>query len=405
MRLEDYWGVGPKTADLLASELGVERAVEAIESADGRALVDAGLSRGRATRILRHAGGGEGMAVLATRDARDVYKSLVELAAGHALTDAAADRVRVLTPLRSREAMEARLDEVLEAVDSWRGLDGPTRRAVEAAYDEYGTGGERAAVETAMALQDAGVEGGVFAGVAALDRDTLAGAAEALSAFDGDAVAEGVDDRLDDLRATLAAVEELELDPAATLEAVRSEGVGRTEEFREMFLRYVTDETGASAGDVRESMPADAVDAADFVAATLRELSADYRERVADREEQVEEELRETVEGSRETVEAAVEATETVALRCSLARFAIAYDLVRPDIVADRDVLAVRGARNLDLVAGDASVQPVDYAVGDHGLDGLPSGDRVAVLTGANSGGKTTLLETLCSVALLAHMG
>jgi len=34
-----------------------------------------------------------------------------------------------------------------------------------------------------------------------------------------------------------------------------------------------------------------------------------------------------------------------------------------------------------------------------------PTGDRVTVLTGANSGGKTTLLETLCAVALLTSMG
>ncbi|TVT95930.1 hypothetical protein [Haloferax volcanii] len=48
MRLEDYWGVGPKTSDRLESALGREGAVAAIESADVRALVDAGVTRGRA---------------------------------------------------------------------------------------------------------------------------------------------------------------------------------------------------------------------------------------------------------------------------------------------------------------------------------------------------------------------
>ncbi len=33
MRLEEYWGIGPKTSELLTEELGVERAIEAIESA------------------------------------------------------------------------------------------------------------------------------------------------------------------------------------------------------------------------------------------------------------------------------------------------------------------------------------------------------------------------------------
>ena len=31
MRLEDYWGIGPKTSELLAEELGVERAIRAIK--------------------------------------------------------------------------------------------------------------------------------------------------------------------------------------------------------------------------------------------------------------------------------------------------------------------------------------------------------------------------------------
>jgi dsDNA-specific endonuclease/ATPase MutS2 len=70
----------------------------------------------------------------------------------------------------------------------------------------------------------------------------------------------------------------------------------------------------------------------------------------------------------------------------------------------------VANARNLFL---DGDVQPVTYAVGDHTLDAAgadpgplpPTGDRVSVLTGANSGGKTTLLETLCAVVLLTAMG
>ena len=68
--------------------------------------------------------------------------------------------------------------------------------------------------------------------------------------------------------------------------------------------------------------------------------------------------------------------------------------------------IAVENARNLALVAASGDVQPVTYAVGDHDrASEAPNGDRITVLTGANSGGKTTLLETLCQVVLLAHMG
>ena len=57
-------------------------------------------------------------------------------------------------------------------------------------------------------------------------------------------------------------------------------------------------------------------------------------------------------------------------------------------------------------MAASGDVQPVTYAVGDHDCASeAPNGDRIAVHTGANNGGKTTLLETLCQVVLLAHMG
>jgi len=40
MRLDDYWGVGPKTRRLLTEQLGVEAAVKAIESGDAAAKLE-----------------------------------------------------------------------------------------------------------------------------------------------------------------------------------------------------------------------------------------------------------------------------------------------------------------------------------------------------------------------------
>ncbi|USS41521.1 endonuclease MutS2 [Thermococcus aggregans] len=49
--------------------------------------------------------------------------------------------------------------------------------------------------------------------------------------------------------------------------------------------------------------------------------------------------------------------------------------------------------------------QPVSYVVGDIvNLDGT-KGERIVILTGANSGGKTSLLELIAQIAILAHMG
>ncbi len=103
------------------------------------------------------------MDLLATRDTRDVYKELLDLAEEYAVTADAADSIRVLTPLPTREAMAERLDDVLEARDTWADLSESDQRAVLDAFEEYDAGGgELAAVDVALALRDTGIESGVF---------------------------------------------------------------------------------------------------------------------------------------------------------------------------------------------------------------------------------------------------
>jgi len=77
MRLEGYWGVGPKTAAALREALGEADAIAAIQHADIRTLAEAGVPRGRAVRILRRANGTAGMDVLGTGDTRSVYDDLL----------------------------------------------------------------------------------------------------------------------------------------------------------------------------------------------------------------------------------------------------------------------------------------------------------------------------------------
>jgi len=412
MRLEEYWGIGPKTRELLIEQLGAEAAVEAIESADTRALVEVGLPRGRATRILRRAEGGEAMDVLATRDTRDVYKDILELAGEHAVTEASGDRIRILTPMTERSAMADRLDRVLEARDSWTAIDEATQATVLDAFEAFDDagGGQLASVRAAIDLLDAGVDEGVFEPLADLDRGDLDDAAAALVGLrgSGDGVGRGADDRLDSLRDALAAVEDMAAAPGTVVEELQASARG-TGEFHETFVDHVTTETAVDVSRVREAVPEGAADANDFVTSALRALAEDLRTAVDEREAAIVDELEDAIAGAREDIDAAVEAVDDIALYVSLARFALAYDLSRPTFV-DRETIAVADARNLSLVDAGGDVQPITYAVGDHGLDvatanAPPGDDRVAVLTGANSGGKTTLLETLCQVQLLAQMG
>jgi len=436
MRLEDYWGIGPKTSERLTEALGTERAIEAIESADVRALVDAGLHRGRATRILRRANGEAGIDVLATGDARSVYDDLLSLAADAALTAHAADRIRVLTPLLDRNAVEERLDRVVAARNAWAGLDEADREAVAdafAAYDEA-DGSELAAVETAVALREAGVTDGAFADVGALDGDRLRDAADALADVRGSIdpaggldggdieIASGADAELDRLREQLSTARDLADSAFDVLESVRDGSLRDFEALEAATIEHVARETGVEPATVRSAAPDEALDAADFVSGTLRELVVELEAAVDEREAAVAADIRERLgdepdadEDSGEadnddtTVARAATAVSDAAFLLSLGRFAAENEHVRPTLVDDG--IAVRGARN-PFLGGE--VQPVSYGVGSHSLaddpgvasaDAPPTGDRVSVLTGANSGGKTTLLETLCAVALLASMG
>ena len=409
MELQEYWGIGPKTEALLAEELGVGLAIAAIEAGDIRTLTEAGLGRGRATRILRHAHGGAAMDLLATRDSREVYKQLLEIASGYAVTADAADQIRVLTPLADRSAMETRLDTILQARDSWATLEETHRKTVLEAFDRYDeTSSERAAVRATLELRAAGLDEGAFAPIAGLDVETLERAQAALAGLGPDGrVTDGTDDRLDTLRDQLGNVEDMAADPESVLEAIR--GIREPDRLRESLARHVAAEAGVDPTRVREAMPADAADARSFVGETLRGLADTLRTDRDKHEQTVAGGLENALAAAGDDLDTAVEAVDEIAFIVSLARFALAAGLTRPEYV-DRRGIAVVGARNLELTDTGESVQPITYAVGEHelsdpGPNGPPSGDQVAVLTGANSGGKTTLLETLCQVQLLAQMG
>jgi hypothetical protein len=404
MELEAYWGVGPKTKATLEETIGTEAAVEAIEAGDVRTLVDAGVDRSRATRILRHAYSADGMDLLATRDTRAVYKDILDAAAEHAVCEAAADRLRTLTPLSDRGDMERRLDAVERGREGWTGMDDDTRKTVLSAFETYDTaGGDRlAAVEAAVELAEAGVSGAVFGPIAELDTERLADAAVALRALGDGRIAPGADSELDRLREAREAVDRLAANPGGVLEELRAGGVDDTAGFRAGLLDHLRAETAVETERVRAAMADDAVDATGFITETLRSLRSDLDAAIDARAEAVRNDLEGDIEAAGEDVDRARTAVATVARDLSLGRFAAAYDLVRPTYV-DRETIAVVDARNLALAA-EGDVQPVTYAVGEHTI-APPDDERVTVLTGANSGGKTTLLETLCAVAILAHMG
>ena len=80
----------------------------------------------------------------------------------------------------------------------------------------------------------------------------------------------------------------------------------------------------------------------------------------------------------------------------SIAGFVRSYSLHFPEMVTDGDEIILRQASHLKFALSSDWVK-VDYHLGGE--------DNVVILTGANSGGKTTLLETMAQTFILARMG
>ncbi len=80
----------------------------------------------------------------------------------------------------------------------------------------------------------------------------------------------------------------------------------------------------------------------------------------------------------------------------SLGSFAYEYDLCRPEFSEE---IELNGALHLELALkkDEDQIQKVDYK--------LTQDENIALLTGANSGGKTTLLETLTQISIMAQIG
>ncbi len=94
-----------------------------------------------------------------------------------------------------------------------------------------------------------------------------------------------------------------------------------------------------------------------------------------------------------------------------IGKFANIYNLVLPNILENKGTgLFVQNGKNLFLVQQELrsllKVEPVSYGVGEVGkLSNEIKGEKIVLLSGANSGGKTTLLTTIAIITILSQMG
>ncbi len=82
----------------------------------------------------------------------------------------------------------------------------------------------------------------------------------------------------------------------------------------------------------------------------------------------------------------------------ALGSFALAEGLVMPEI-SDEMCMGIVDGKNMFLKNAD----PISYSLGNTGME--KHTERIAILSGVNSGGKTTLLDLISQVVILSHMG
>lgn len=148
-----------------------------------------------------------------------------------------------------------------------------------------------------------------------------------------------------------------------------------------------------------------------LVLTQVNDLEDKIRRKYADRQFKLIKKYAGDLEKQRESVSKAVQTLLEFDLFLAVGLFSTDYELTRPSISTGFSGVGVKGARNIFLVESmlkgrHGAVQPIDYSIGNSPLQ--PSGtnsENCAILSGANSGGKTTTIQTLAQIATLAQAG
>jgi dsDNA-specific endonuclease/ATPase MutS2 len=149
-------------------------------------------------------------------------------------------------------------------------------------------------------------------------------------------------------------------------------------------------ETEAMARRAFPDEPTYPVEHEERVVSRLREELTAARDRRATRRKR---DLAEELTGMRADSEALVDAALELDVELAIARFAADFDATMPELTDQRG-FAIEGGRSPLLDVPFDEVEPVDYSV-----------EGVTVLSGVNSGGKTSTLDLVALVTTLAHMG
>jgi DNA mismatch repair protein MutS2 len=130
----------------------------------------------------------------------------------------------------------------------------------------------------------------------------------------------------------------------------------------------------------------------------LHRFEQDLRSRLENRSIRFKRELARELADKKDAVQDMVSTLREFDFSYAIGTFALREGLSMPEILA-QPALGFQDGRNLFL----NQAEPVSYSLGQTGLSKFEQ--RTALLSGVNSGGKTSLLDLLAQITILAHMG
>lgn len=148
-----------------------------------------------------------------------------------------------------------------------------------------------------------------------------------------------------------------------------------------------------------------------LIPAQINDLEDKLRRLFADKQFSLIKKVANDLDKLREEVMNAVQTLLEFDLFLSVGLFACDYELKTPTISLEYTGVGIQGATNLFLTESHlkgkhGNVQPIDYSIGKTPFQ--PTGtnyENCALLSGANSGGKTTTIQTLAQIVSMAQSG
>ncbi len=148
-----------------------------------------------------------------------------------------------------------------------------------------------------------------------------------------------------------------------------------------------------------------------MVPTQINDLEDRLRRLFADQQFHLVKSIAQELDKLKDPVNEAVQTLLEYDLFLAVGLFSVDYKLTRPKISPEYQGIGVQGANNLFLLESmlkgkHGKVQPIDYSIGQTPFQ--PSGtkhENCAILSGANSGGKTTTIQTLAQIATMAQTG